>query len=136
MGHSLHHVLRRYPIALYLITCVVFDGFYGIFATLRGTPRSQPTQEARMITIDAPLYPLLLVEKPTDTESSDNTKSDEISDSKSKEEMYSWSSYVRNNFVVSNKAAKKKGDLWKKLEQYRKVKHNYFINVININWIL
>jgi hypothetical protein len=111
---------------------------YGIFATLRGTPRSS-AQETRMITIDAPLYPLLLAEKssesaepskdsePVKIEKPDGaSKTEEIFEPKSKanaeakpDEVYSWSSYVRNNFVVSNKA-KKKGDLWKKLETYRK----------------
>ena len=93
-----------------------------------------------MITIDAPLYPLLLIEKSSESPelSKDSgeysrhdkpdgaSKSDESFESKAKtvdpksEEIYSWSSFVRNNFVVDNKA-KKKGDLWKKLEQYRKV---------------
>jgi hypothetical protein len=97
-----------------------------------------------MITIDAPLYPLLLVEKssenaespkegnengkPEKTEKADGaSNSDEVVDPKKpngetkNEEVYSWSNYVRNNFVAPNKKNKKKGDLWTKLEQYKKV---------------
>jgi hypothetical protein len=83
-----------------------------------------------MITIDAPLYPLLLVEKAAKVESENGAQNgaaksgEEIAAPALKtEEMYSWQSYVRNNFAPPMKG-KKKGDLWKKLETYRKVSRN------------
>lgn len=110
-----------------------------ITATLRGTPRSQ-AQETRMITIDAPLYPLLLTDKSVPVANLINKfesvaekekvekelldpekKTEDIFEPKSPkgEEIYSWPSYVRNNFVPPVKG-KKKGDEWRKLEHYRK----------------
>lgn len=34
-----------------------------IFATLRGSPRNSPVLQGRLITIDAPLFPILLVDQ-------------------------------------------------------------------------
>lgn len=97
--------------------------FANLTATIRGTPRGG-LADTRMITIDAPLFPLLIIDKPVKKSLSQITeeglfnKPTTPAPSAESDEVYNWSSYVRDNF---EKPKAKKKDGWKQLEVYSAV---------------